>query len=223
MAHAPDGSAPASKNAQEPSQHDAPCQKGEDDRTSDLCAQWKAAEAAASSADAAWLFGYVGSAIGALTLFAAVAAAIYAARAAKAAIGAERSFREAERAVLRLEPPHLYLKNGEEILHVRFKNVGRGNAFIERFKWQEISEPVFPKALTNDIEAPTFITNPGADGSIRMPSRGIVAGVIEYRTFPGETWRAHFCISVNHLEPSKLGGISGNALLRRCKGMPKDT
>ncbi|MBK6414183.1 hypothetical protein [Sphingopyxis sp.] len=59
-----------------------PCNAGNEDRSTDLCAQWKAADAASDSADAAWLFGGVGSIIGALTLLAASAAALFAKRAA---------------------------------------------------------------------------------------------------------------------------------------------
>jgi hypothetical protein len=70
-----------------------PCAKHKDNRNSDLCAQWKAADAAAkaadasvSAADAAWKQFYLGIGgliIGFLTLVAAGAAAIYARRAAE--------------------------------------------------------------------------------------------------------------------------------------------
>lgn len=55
-----------------------PCAVDVDDRRSDLCAQWKAADAARSSADASWLFGAIGTCIGAFTLLAAGLAAKYA-------------------------------------------------------------------------------------------------------------------------------------------------
>lgn len=61
---------------------DAGCDKDHDDRKSDLCAQWKAADAAADSAEAAWLQFWAGSIIGILTLLAASAAAVYARAAA---------------------------------------------------------------------------------------------------------------------------------------------
>ena len=59
------------------------CKQGYGNRSSDLCAQWKAADASASAADAAWLVGAIGSVIGLLTLGAAAAAAIFARDAAR--------------------------------------------------------------------------------------------------------------------------------------------
>ena len=62
-------------------EYNPPCARGEDNRGSDLCAQWKAADAADRSASwterTFWL-GLVGTVIGAFTLFAAIAAAAYA-------------------------------------------------------------------------------------------------------------------------------------------------
>lgn len=62
--------------------YNPPCFPGQDDRMSDLCAQWKAADAATSAARATWLFGFLGSGIGLLTFFAALYAALYAKEAA---------------------------------------------------------------------------------------------------------------------------------------------
>lgn len=62
---------------------DAGCEKGHDDRESDLCAQWKAADSAAESARAAWAQFWIGGILGLLTFFAAGAAAYYARAAAK--------------------------------------------------------------------------------------------------------------------------------------------
>lgn len=86
--------ATALNDANKPSQHDKPCEDGSDNRASDLCAQWKAADAAQSSTNATWLFGYVGTLIGLLTLAAAGAAAWYA---RKAAIHTEESAKATER------------------------------------------------------------------------------------------------------------------------------
>lgn len=66
---------------------DPGCEPDREDRESDLCAQWKAADAAQSSANAAWTLGIVGLAIGAFTLGAAVCAAAFAKRAAVASEG----------------------------------------------------------------------------------------------------------------------------------------
>jgi hypothetical protein len=67
------------EKANEPKREDADCSPGSDDRKSDLCAQWKAADATAT----ANTIGYLGLAIGAATLAAAVAAAWFAKRAAE--------------------------------------------------------------------------------------------------------------------------------------------
>lgn len=64
------------------SEADDGCQQGEDKRSSDLCAQWKAADAAAESAEATWLQFWTGTFIGLLTFLAAGAAAVYARAAA---------------------------------------------------------------------------------------------------------------------------------------------
>jgi hypothetical protein len=60
-----------------------PCKQSEDKRNSDLCAQWKAADAGSDAAKAAWLFGIFGCLIGGFTLVAAVKAAQYAKNAAE--------------------------------------------------------------------------------------------------------------------------------------------
>ena len=73
-----DGIAPAIQDAAKPSEHDKECPQGDDRRSSDLCAQWKAADAARSASHAAWWLGILGSVIGALTLAAAWKAALYA-------------------------------------------------------------------------------------------------------------------------------------------------
>lgn len=65
-----------------PEMEDLGCERGQNDRGSDLCAQWKAADAARASADAAWLLGVLGLGIGGLTLLAASRAAHWAKAAA---------------------------------------------------------------------------------------------------------------------------------------------
>jgi hypothetical protein len=78
------------------------CEPGSDNRRSDLCAQWKAADAAAESASwAGWFFwvSIAGTVIGAFTLGAAGAAAYFAKQAADhTAAGATETKRQAEAA-----------------------------------------------------------------------------------------------------------------------------
>ena len=74
--------------ANETESQDAGCPNGQDRRDSDLCAQWKAADAAfdaARAAEATLRIGWLGLALGAVTMFAAIAAALYAREASKAA------------------------------------------------------------------------------------------------------------------------------------------
>jgi hypothetical protein len=66
---------------------DQGCKRGQDDRKSDLCAQWKAADAAYDGAKWTWWqlwIGVAGLILGAVTMVAAIAAAVYAKRAAVA-------------------------------------------------------------------------------------------------------------------------------------------
>ena len=88
-----------------------PCERGSDNRKSDLCAQWKAADAASSSADWAYwtmLAGAVGLLIGGGTLFAAWRAAHWAKEAAKhTEVGAQQSERSAKAAEIALEQSRL--------------------------------------------------------------------------------------------------------------------
>ena len=69
-------------------EYNQPCEQGQDNRRSDLCAQWKAADAAYESA--VWtrrMYPWIvaGTIIGGATLLAAIAAAMFAHRAAVAA------------------------------------------------------------------------------------------------------------------------------------------
>ncbi|MGV3511299.1 MAG: hypothetical protein ACO1OX_04770 [Novosphingobium sp.] len=85
---------------------DQPCEEGENKRSSDLCAQWKAADAAKSAANATWLFGALGSLIGGFTLAAAWSAAKWARRAAEET---KRGADTAERTLTDLEQPYLFI------------------------------------------------------------------------------------------------------------------
>lgn len=66
------------KQASEPNREAADCPKGEEDRKSELCAQWKAADAADSSV----LIALCGLIVGIITMGAAIGAAVFAKSAA---------------------------------------------------------------------------------------------------------------------------------------------
>lgn len=65
---------------------DPGCENGRDNRKSDLCAQWKAADAGFQAAQAAReqaLVGWIGAMLGFVTMFAAIFAAVFAKQAAE--------------------------------------------------------------------------------------------------------------------------------------------
>lgn len=77
--------ADALETANEPKREMAACPKGGEDRKSELCAQWRAADAASMAVDAAYVsnfIGWIGVVLGTITMFAAIAAAYFAKRAA---------------------------------------------------------------------------------------------------------------------------------------------
>ncbi len=108
------------REANEGSALDSPCEEGKDQRSSDLCAQWKAADSAKSSADATWLFGMLGSLIGSLTLAAAASAAKWARKAAEhtetGAIQAGKANITAERMGKAQVRAHLSVQNPEFVI-----------------------------------------------------------------------------------------------------------
>lgn len=114
-----------------------PCEFGRDDRSSDLCAQWKAADAAAASvivAEKSFWSGVVGLVISSITFVTAVAAAIY----ARGAMIETRRMGEAQsRAYLGEEKTEFLFSvnqiNGERSINncvVSWKNYGESPAFI---------------------------------------------------------------------------------------------
>lgn len=152
------------------------CPVDVDNRRSDLCAQWKAADAARSSADAAWLFGAVGSWIGICTLMAAGLAAKYARDAAletkKAADAAAITVDEARHAntiARNIDRPWIapsaailaYEKHNDEArfkFEFIFKNVGRMAAESVQLASHLIYDP-----KTSDV-ADSYIKNFISDG-----------------------------------------------------------
>lgn len=147
--------------------HDSGCPDRRDDRNSDLCAQWKAADAANESAVWTGRVGIMtggGLLIGALTLLAAVAAAKFARDAARET---KRSADLAESALRSLERPYLVLeivKSGVERLgkkttfgpvEYRFKNLGRSPAILTRrflaYRWSDgLPAPIDPTQVAGE-------------------------------------------------------------------------
>lgn len=123
--------------------YNPPCRQGEENRNSDLCAQWKAADAANQSA--IWtrtsaLVAIAAAVIAGLTLFAAAAAAWFArqaarhtesgARAGQAAVDETRRIGEAQvRAYLSIANVFMGLHNGKvPVITLRVNNAGQSPA-----------------------------------------------------------------------------------------------
>ncbi|BCG94449.1 hypothetical protein MesoLj131a_33130 [Mesorhizobium sp. 131-2-1] len=151
--------------SQQAAEYQSPCRAGVDNRNSDLCAQWKAADAAQQSA----MWAGIGTLIGGLTFAAAVAAAIYARRAAKhtetGAIAANKTLAHAEqtskrelRAYLAVVPDGINQLIGttEAMGHVLLQNVGKLPARnVSLFVYMEMSERnVEPKYRRADFQTP---------------------------------------------------------------------
>lgn len=121
------------ERSNEPKREVVPCPEGTDDRQSDLCAQWKAADAAkqaASAAERSNIMGKIGLWFGAATTVAAIAAAFFAFRAA------EQARRSADAAHADLRPwfsvemsptefSSLDSTNLDVTLGVKIRNIGK--------------------------------------------------------------------------------------------------
>lgn len=158
--------APASsQDAGDPPGYKDPCEVGQDNRRSDLCAQWKAADAAEQSA----FWTRIGVIVGGLTLFAAGAAAKFArdaalhtetgANAAKDALDHAKTTSKLElRAYLTVVPDGINQLIGttEALGHVLLQNVGKLPARnVSLFVYMEMSERnVKPEQRRKDFHTP---------------------------------------------------------------------
>jgi hypothetical protein len=180
------------------------CERGRDNRRSDLCAQWKAADAASESAAWAgwfWWLTVFGTAIGAATFGAAVAAAKFAKDAAgHTATGAQEARRAADAAEaglaaanrvseIQLQP---YIRSEEERssvdpatpslieLELPFKNVGQTSAldttYSSEIEFAELAEPIERGFI------PEYVTGATHLGS-RSTSFGTVARDADFIIF----------------------------------------
>jgi hypothetical protein len=120
------------KSVAEPDEATKPCEANRPNRNSDLCAQWKAADAAKEAADASWHQVYIGI----LTLIAASMAAYYAKRAA------EETQRGALAAVRTAETAHqanILSENGYKIQTRAYVNISGYEIKPKRNEAQDIT------------------------------------------------------------------------------------
>jgi hypothetical protein len=113
---------------------DQGCEDGQDDRSSDLCAQWKAADSASASAlwaENTFYLGIAGLVIGLFTLLAAASAAWYARNAwletKRTADTADDGFRLAEKSARMQLRPYVFVK---EIRFIASETGGASDARV---------------------------------------------------------------------------------------------
>jgi len=188
---------------------DVGCKADQEDRRSNLCAQWKAADAAYDSALwALWqvIFGGIGLLVGAATLAAAIMAARYARdaanetkRGADAALASLQQAREESQAtlVVHLSPQSIILF--EDDVHLSYlisiTNVGRASA-----QNVDIMDQPFNRLNTERTDLRRQINSWSSDQHVS-----------DLVIIPGETYsvrRMHVCASGDFINQTPAG--SGN-------------
>lgn len=166
------------RNQVKPSDLEQPCKEGDNTRSSDLCAQWKAADAADSAASATWAFGIAGSLLGALTLAAAWSAAKWARKAAEETKRGADAAEEQNRPWVEIEATDPKL-----VIHGRGLGAGAALALTNKGAWP----------ATGVRCATTLTALPFVDGGIRtLTSRQKIDGIFEAWTKHGPIGQALF-------------------------------
>jgi hypothetical protein len=224
---------------------DTGCKQGEDKRGSDLCAQWKAADAAADGAYWSWgqlWIGAVGLILGAVTMTAAIAAAFFAKsaadhtkRGADVAENAHDAFVSGERAVLRAtdtvdvsKTPNSPTKRR---FSLRFTNHGKANATVRKIVWQPSTTGNWPESFNHEKKSSTLI-KPGhiadidwIDVFLEDMTRYHVLGLVDYETLGGNVYQTYFCYLV--APQRQVDGIifmrADFAEMRRYPDLPEDS
>lgn len=216
---------------------DKGCERGKDDRQSDLCAQWKAADAASDGLTLAYwqtVIGWIGLLLGAATMLAAIAAAWYARSAAVHSQAAASAFIEAERATIRFaaEGEAGTAPNARHLvqLAIKARNIGRSNARIRSVRWQAAEDASWPAAFEHQADMNRTVEPGGAEelDLIRYLSPNdqchFVTGRLDYETIMGKRFRTHFCFRVakRQLPPNVMGVRDTAVELKRYAGQPDD-
>lgn len=126
--------------AKKPKQEIAPCTRGDEDRQSELCAQWKAADAAAKAAKAAddtVVIGGIGLALATFTTLAAVAAAVFAYFASDHTQKANRISENSARAwvALNIKPNSIEPYKSGSYFRVNFTAQNTGDTIAKNFRF----------------------------------------------------------------------------------------
>jgi hypothetical protein len=216
---------------------DQGCERGKDDRQSDLCAQWKAADAAADGVSLAYwqtVIGWIGIALGAATMAAAIAAAWYARSAAIHSRTAATAFVEAERATIRFaaEGEAGTAPNARHLVQLTIdaRNIGRSNARLRSIQWQAAEDASWPVAFEHQADVNRTVEPGGAEelDLIRYLTPNdqchFVTGRLDYETIMGKRFRTHFCFRVaKRQRPPNVVGVRDTVVeLKRYAGQPDD-
>jgi hypothetical protein len=246
-----DNTNPIAPKTDIPESKDYGCKQGHDDRQSDLCAQWKAADAAtdaARSSDTQTFIGWIGLLLGGITMGAAIAAAIYAKKAAEhtktgadAATTAHESFVSSERG--RISFYHANISTNADgfddyCLELRVHNIGKALAIIESISWS-VSMPIFPEktqrqmfktipiaATEGDatIENSKPLTNLGVNLSVDdlWHNKIYAMGFVDYKSVE-RNFRSHFCFQINFIKSDGYVDQHWDCSQGLCSDRPEDT
>lgn len=199
--------------------HDRRCNQGQDDRNSDLCAQWKAADAARESADWAqrgfWL-GLAGTALLLWTLRVTARGTKAAVEAVEAQIISDRPLMQvkdliARRAASQRPSKYPFCLN----IHWEVENYGKTGCWLECVNINPVAGKVQPTGIIPDcdIEVNSFAA-PGHGASATAPYSLIeftkgeenlilgakklyVYGFTRYRDLGRRVWQTHFAFVIH--------------------------
>lgn len=195
-----------------------PCREGDDNRNSDLCAQWKAADAAARSSQLASAtndLSFWALIVGLISSIIAVIAAYFTMRAAKASESALVSFERTEDAQIYISIPEIVLSQqaGKYLIRYKISNIGRTAAIVHTVKFgkqkEQHNQALMP--ATEDIgrqSQPEYLLNDGVIDFIDIE--------IEYTSTLSGRWRfdARAVVVDYPGGQSKFGSIESQAIKR---------
>ncbi len=214
--------------------HDRPCDQGNDNRQSDLCAQWKAADAAS---EAAWwaAFGSIVAMIGTAGLFwqikltreavqdtgkATVAMEASNAIAAKSAA----AFLAKERGRLCFYRQQISTMGDAKYLPFKIENTGNTECSLVKIHYIIVDHPVWSQPTScADIRSviPSKIEEVIEDVNsdiLTGHDAGHILGFISYDGIAGMQYSAYFCYRFWRIGKSDVGFEWAD-----CEGLPRDT
>lgn len=218
---------------------DKPCTMGIDNRASDLCAQWKAADAAKSAAAASWVFGAVGTLVGALTLLAAWSAAKWAKKAAEetrrgadSAQATLDSYVYRERAILRLRSAHFSYAEDRPVpdgFRAQVVNLGPSPGYFDTIEWEYLAGPMWPDKLRYTVSSSKISTPDGEENTPHLDCESIDQGELwlavklTYRTLGTRKFSTHKSYKIQYSPDDGYNSAGYIASPNRISDQPQDT